>query len=158
MCSLNNHIGSSQCIAADIWASSLASCIEGFGLYPACFLLPAVLQMSLAPVVDGSCLLLSVGHQLVLTQTVLWRRRATSTPCQKLKATRTSSALRYGCCWGHGHSWAGTNTDFRVTLWGFLVSTFVERVQYRIKGFLMSKGALTLLCKDGVNCTKLNVF
>lgn len=111
MCSLNNHIGSSQCIAADIWASSLLLCIEGFSIYPACFLLPAVLQMSLAPVVDGSCLPLSVGHQLVLTQTVLWRRRATSTPCQKLKVTRMSSALKYGCCWGRGNSWARTNTS-----------------------------------------------
>lgn len=46
-------------------------CIEGFSLYPACFLLPALLQTSQAPVVDISCLPLSVGHLLVLTQTAL---------------------------------------------------------------------------------------
>lgn len=60
------------------------------------FLLLALLQMSLAPVVDGSFLPLSMGHQEALTQTALWRKRATSTPCQRLKVTKMSSAQRYG--------------------------------------------------------------
>lgn len=87
---------------------------EGLSLYPACLLLPALVQMSPAPAVDVSCPRQSTGPQLVRTQTALWRRRATSTPCQKLRVIRTSSALRYGCCCScvpHAGPWAHLGHD-----------------------------------------------
>lgn len=51
-------------------------------------------QMSRVPVLEDRCLPPTVGSPATRTQTAPWRR-VTLTPCQTLKATKTSSGPRY---------------------------------------------------------------